>query len=146
MLWLHLIYTLLMYSKMCAATFSMNSFMKIANLEFTQIPIHLFCGISVINCASKCDTDVGCLAFNYNRGTRTCRLMSFNPFDMTVWPDLAYSDEWDTYTNQEPSGNINWSDVQRKNVVNNVDMLSLRTPSQNGPYKIKHTEQYIHSE
>ena len=31
--------------------------------------------------------------------------------------------------------NINWRDVQRKNVVNNVDMSSLRAPWQNGPYK-----------
>jgi len=38
--------------------------------------------------------------------------------------------------------NINWSDVQRKNVVNNVDMSSLRAPWQNGPYKSKHTEQH----
>ena len=93
-----------MYSKMCAATVSMNSFMKIANLEFNQIPINQFCGITAINCASKCDTDVGCLAFNYNRGTRTCRLMSFNPFNMTAWPGLAYNAEWDAYTNQTPSG------------------------------------------
>jgi len=38
--------------------------------------------------------------------------------------------------------NINWSDVQRKNVVNNVDLSSLRAPWQNGPYKNKHTEQH----
>ena len=31
--------------------------------------------------------------------------------------------------------NINWRDVQIKNVVNNVDMSSLRAPWQNGPYK-----------
>jgi len=37
--------------------------------------------------------------------------------------------------------NINWSDVQRKNVVNNVDMSSLRAPWQNSPYKNKHAEQ-----
>ena len=36
--------------------------------------------------------------------------------------------------------NINWRDVQRKNVVNNVDMSSLRAPWQNGPYKNQHTE------
>jgi len=30
---------------------------------------------------------------------------------------------------------INWRDVQIKNVVNNVDMSSLRAPWQNGPYK-----------
>ena len=29
--------------------------------------------------------------------------------------------------------NINWRDVQRKHVVNNVDMPSLRAPWQNGP-------------
>jgi len=31
--------------------------------------------------------------------------------------------------------NINWRDVQIKNVANNVDMSSLRAPWQNGPYK-----------
>ena len=31
--------------------------------------------------------------------------------------------------------NINGRDVQRKNVVNNVDKSSLPTPWQNGPYK-----------
>jgi len=38
--------------------------------------------------------------------------------------------------------NINCWDVQRKNVVNNVDMSSLRTLWQNGPYKNQHTEQH----
>ena len=33
---------------------------------------------------------------------------------------------------------INWRDVQRKYVVNNVDMSSLRAPWQNGPYTNKH--------
>ena len=33
------------------------------------------------------------------------------------------------------SYNINWRDVQTKNVVNNVDMSCLRAPWQNGPYK-----------
>jgi len=37
---------------------------------------------------------------------------------------------------------INLSNVRRKNVVNNVDMSSLREPWQNGPYKNKHTEQH----
>ena len=31
--------------------------------------------------------------------------------------------------------NINGGDVQRKNVVNNVDKSSLWAPRQNGPYK-----------
>ena len=31
--------------------------------------------------------------------------------------------------------NINGGDVQRKNVVNNVDKSSLWAPWQNGPYK-----------
>ena len=35
--------------------------------------------------------------------------------------------------------NIKCTDVQRKNVVNNVDMSSLKTPCQNGPYT-KHTQ------
>jgi len=38
--------------------------------------------------------------------------------------------------------NINWRDVQRKNVVNNVDKSSLRAPCQKGPYTNKHTEQH----
>jgi len=33
-------------------------------------------------------------------------------------------------------------DVQRKNVVNNVDMSSLRAPWQKGPYTNKHTEKH----
>ena len=37
--------------------------------------------------------------------------------------------------------NINEGDVQRKNVVNNVDKSSLWAPWQNGPYK-KHTEHH----
>ena len=35
--------------------------------------------------------------------------------------------------------NINWSDVQRKIVVNNEYMSNLRAPWQNGLYKIKQT-------
>ena len=31
--------------------------------------------------------------------------------------------------------NINWRDIQIKNVVNNVDMSSLKAPWHNGPYK-----------
>ena len=31
--------------------------------------------------------------------------------------------------------NINWRDVQTKNIANNVDMSCLRAPWQNGPYK-----------
>jgi len=38
--------------------------------------------------------------------------------------------------------NINWRDVQRKNVANNVDMSSLRAPWQKSPYKNQHTEQH----
>ena len=38
--------------------------------------------------------------------------------------------------------NIHWRNVQRKNVVNNVDMSSLRAPWQNDPYKNKQTEQH----
>ena len=38
--------------------------------------------------------------------------------------------------------NIIWRDAQRKNVVNNVDMSSLRAPWQNSPYKNQHTERY----
>jgi len=42
--------------------------------------------------------------------------------------------------------NINWWDVQRTNVVNNVDMSSLRAPWQNGLYKNKHSEQHKHTQ
>jgi len=35
---------------------------------------------------------------------------------------------------------MNWRDVQRMNVVNNVDMSSLRAPWQNGPYENQHTK------
>jgi len=38
--------------------------------------------------------------------------------------------------------NINWKDVQRKNVVNNVDMSILRALWQKGQYTEKHTEQH----
>jgi len=41
--------------------------------------------------------------------------------------------------------NINWRDVQTKNVVNNVDMSCLRAPWQNGPYKNKHKERHKNS-
>jgi len=43
--------------------------------------------------------------------------------------------------------NINWGDVQRKYVVDNVDMSNLRAQWKNGPHKTntynggKHTEQ-----
>jgi len=38
--------------------------------------------------------------------------------------------------------NINCRDVQKRNVVNNVDMSSLRAPWQNGQYKNQHTERH----
>ena len=38
--------------------------------------------------------------------------------------------------------NINWSYGQKQNVVNNVDMSSIRAPWKNGPYKNKHTGQH----
>jgi len=37
---------------------------------------------------------------------------------------------------------INWRDVQRKNVVHNVDMSSSRASWLNGPFKNKHKEQH----
>jgi len=37
--------------------------------------------------------------------------------------------------NFRTNGRLNWKDVQRRNVVYNVDMSSLRAPWQNGPYK-----------
>jgi len=45
------------------------------------------------------------------------------------------------YNGQYTNDQINWIDVQRKNVVNNVDMSSLRASWQNGPYKT-HKEQH----
>ena len=36
----------------------------------------------------------------------------------------------------------NWREVQRKNIVNNVDRSSLRAQWQNGAYKNKHIEQH----
>jgi len=38
--------------------------------------------------------------------------------------------------------NINWNDVQRNNIVNNVDLSRLRASWQNVPYKNKHTQQH----
>jgi len=77
----------------------------IANLEFTVIPKQQLCGSSAINCASKCDADVGCSAFNYNRGTRICGLLSFDIFNQTAWPDFAQNEEWIVYLKQAPHGN-----------------------------------------
>ena len=37
---------------------------------------------------------------------------------------------------------INWRAVQRKTVLNNVDMSSLRASWHNGPYKIQHVEHH----
>jgi len=104
MCWLHLIYALLLFSEKCAAIVSMADFTKIAHLEFNPIPMHHFCGISVINCASKCDADVGCSAFNYNRGIRTCRLLSFDLFNQSAWPEFAKNEEWTVYVNEIPPG------------------------------------------
>jgi len=42
---------------------------------------------------------------------------------------------WMKYIASDTVVNINWWDVQTKNVVNNVDMSSVRAPWQNGPYK-----------
>ena len=41
----------------------------------------------------------------------------------------------DSDTFGKENTNINWRDVQTKNVANNVDMSCLRAPWQNGPYK-----------
>jgi len=38
--------------------------------------------------------------------------------------------------------NINWRDIQRKNVVNNADMPNLGAAWQDGPYQNKHAEQH----
>jgi len=42
---------------------------------------------------------------------------------------------WSVAVNTIKKGNINWRDVQTKNVANNVDMSCLRASWQNGPYK-----------
>ena len=104
MLWLHFIYTVLLYSQMFAATFSMDYFTIIANLEFTEIPIKHYCCISQINCGSNCDTDEGCLAFNYNRGTNACRLLNRDLFNQTTWPEFVSNVEWAIYVKQRPRG------------------------------------------
>jgi len=39
------------------------------------------------------------------------------------------------FTSKPRAYNINWRDVQTKNVANNVDISCLRAPWQNGPYK-----------
>jgi len=43
------------------------------------------------------------------------------------------------------SVNINWRDVETKNVANNVDMSCLRAPWQNGPYKNQHKGRHKNS-
>jgi len=40
----------------------------------------------------------------------------------------------------------NYWDIQRENVVNNVDRSSLRAPWQNGTFKNKHIEQHKNAE
>ena len=104
MRWLYLIHTLLLFAENCAAISLMARFMKITNLLFTQTPKQHVSGISAINCAGKCDVDGGCLAFNYNRGTRTCRLMSVDPFDQTAWPGFEHNEEWVAYVERIPPG------------------------------------------
>jgi len=106
MCWLHLICALLVLSEKCAAIVSMTDFTKIAHLEFNPIPMQHFCGIGVINCASKCDADIGCSAFNYNRGIRTCRLLNFDLFDQGAWPVYAKNEEWTVYVKEIPQGRI----------------------------------------
>jgi len=83
---------------------SIANFMKITNLEIIQIPVHHFCGISAINCASKCDTNEECLTFNYNRGSRTCRL-----FNQTVLSEFSQNEEWTVYMKRTPQGNMLYS-------------------------------------
>ena len=53
---------------------------------------------------------------------------------------LAVVNETLQWDNQDH--NINWSDVQRKDVVNNVDMSSLKAPWQYDPHKNKHIKQH----
>jgi len=45
-----------------------------------------------------------------------------------------------TYFMIGPNQDYKLRNVQSKNVVNNVDMSSLRAPWQNGPYINQHTE------
>jgi len=105
MRWLHLIYYFMLYLEKALPLYSTAYFTMIANLEFTVIPMQHFCGISAINCASECNTDVGCSAFNYNHGTRICRLLRFDLFNQTAWPDFAQNEEWTVYLKQTPHGN-----------------------------------------
>ena len=104
MRWFYFLYFLFLYSEICAATVSMANFTKIAHLEFNPIPMQHFCGISAINCASKCDAAVGCSAFNYNRGIRTCRLLNFDLFDQGAWPEFAKNQDWTVYVKEIPQG------------------------------------------
>jgi len=57
-------------------------------------------------------------------------------------PDLSLPNMVMIFIRTLQINNTNKRDVQRKNVVNNIDSWSLRAPCQNGPYTEKHTEQY----
>ena len=56
--------------------------------------------------------------------------------------ETEYSSHMCVNESSSVHSNINWRDVQRKNVVNNVDMSSLRAPWQIGPYTEKHIEHH----
>ena len=71
----------------------------------------------------------------YQRTNRDLIWVTLGPFEC-----ICESRAW--FLNLKKGCHINWRDVQRKNIVNNVDMSSLRTPWQNGPYKNQHTERH----
>ena len=97
----------MLFREKCAAIYTQAEFMKFSNVYFKQTSIQDYCGISVINCASKCDTDVGCLAFNYNRGTRACRLLGVELLNQIAWPGFENNEEWTIYV--KPLGKASYS-------------------------------------
>ena len=63
-------------------------------------------------------------------------------FKILLWAPNALFSLFSVYI----TFNINWRDVQRKNVANNVDMISLRAPWQNGLYEKKNRTTQKHVE
>jgi len=66
-----------------------------------------------------------------------------NP-NLFTWPivDILTTLKWPCFVPGTDQYYINWRYVQIQNVVNNVDMSSLRAPWQNGPYKKQLKEQH----
>jgi len=72
---------------------------------------------------SAWSSDDGCVA----TGSMRLRLIDCTSF-------CSSESRYKTLFWKPAMNNINWRDVQTKNVVNNVDMSCLRAPWQNGPY------------